>query len=342
MDLLNNSKIRFMLIGFVAVVVAGAGSINAANDNAPPIADAGLPRYAGPDPIVLDGTGSYDSDNSGTLSYTWRQISGPSTIIGDANTATPFIGTMVMVTGPRGGQTLVFGGFTQTDVIQECEFELVVSDGELTSLPDTVKVIIVPYFGAITLEQENPPFDPNKPTVIYFGGGNCISGQSGNRWNASAWNSRANVINFTNGYSPDPGGGLYTYYKYGDMIIVYLSAVAPDYKQPIQTMGYSTGGMPAIDVGIHLNRLYMDARYAINRVTFLDASCRTESEYASLIQQFLASSVDGEQSWVDACNTGGFFLDYLLVLCPSMSHSGPRNWYNKQPFRNPLFTPPVS
>jgi len=37
-----------------------------------PIADAGLARYAGPDPVVLDGTRSYDPDNSGALSYTWR------------------------------------------------------------------------------------------------------------------------------------------------------------------------------------------------------------------------------------------------------------------------------
>ena len=96
-------------------------------------------------------------------------------------------------------------GFVQTDAIQECVFELVVSDGELTSLPDTVKVIIVPDFGTGGLLQENPPFDPNKPTLIYFGGGNCIIGYPGKAWNAAAWNSRANIISFPNGYSPDSG-----------------------------------------------------------------------------------------------------------------------------------------
>ena len=294
--------------------------------NVPPIADAGLSRYAATDPLKLDGTGSVDPDSSGPLTYAWRQIAGPSVLIADANTATPTIGGSMEPTSGR-DPTPKIGGFIQTDEIQECEFELVVSDGELTSLPDIVKVIIVPDFGATMLRQENPPFDPDKPTVIYFAGGDCITGHSGKSWNASAWNSRANIINFPNGYWPDGGGVAPTYYKFGDIIIVYLSSVAPDYKQPIQTLGFSTGGMPAIDVAIHLNLAYQDGRYAVNRVTFLDASCRTESEYASLIQQFLASSVDGEQSWVDACDTGWFFLNYLLVLCPSMSHSGPRNWY---------------
>jgi hypothetical protein len=36
------------------------------------------------------------------------------------------------------------------------------------------------------------------------------------------------------------------------MIIVYLSSVAPDYRQPIQTSGWSTGGQPAIDVALRL------------------------------------------------------------------------------------------
>ena len=129
-----------------------------------PIADAGLSRFVGQDPIVLDGTGSYDPDDSGTLSYTWRQISGPSVIIINGNTATPTIaGSMIPGTGRD--LTPKPAGFLQTDEVQECEFELVVSDGELTSMPDTVKVIIVPNFGENFMRHANPPFDPNKPTA---------------------------------------------------------------------------------------------------------------------------------------------------------------------------------
>jgi hypothetical protein len=263
-----------------------------------PVADAGLSRYAGPDPVVLDGTGSYDPDSSGPLTYEWRQIAGPPVDIGAANTATPTIG---LQTGTGRGGLPTISGFNQTGEIQECQFELVVSDGELSSLPDTVKVIIVPDFGTSTLVQENPPFEPNNPTVIYFGGGDCVTGSSGFSWKGWDWNSRANIISFPNGYVPDPGvGGLHTYYRYGDMIIVHLSSVASDYRQLIQTCGWSTGGQPAIDVGIRLNLTYVDARYAVNRVTLLEATQACRSNYSESVATYLASSVDGEQCWIDS------------------------------------------
>jgi hypothetical protein len=283
----------------MTLLVAGlASAVYAADSEAvAPIAYAGLSRYAAQDPIALDGTGSYDPDNSGSLTYEWRQIDGPDVIIVDANTATPTIGGAMQ---PSTGRDLTpkIVGFTQTDEIQVCEFELVVSDGELKSIPDTVIVIIVPDFGANTLQQENPPFDRDKPTLIYFGGGNCITGNGS--WSSSAWAGKANVISFPN-YGPDPSvGDLRTYYRYGDMIIVYLSSVAPDYKQPIQTSGWSTGGQPAIDVGIHLNLTYADVRYAVNRVSFFDATTYCRDYYSESIPAFLGSVVDGEQCWVDA------------------------------------------
>ena len=301
--------------------------------NSPPIADAGLSRYAAQDPVVLDGTGSFDPDNSGLLSYTWRQIAGPSVVIIDANTATPTIAGSIQTGTGRGGlPTITIGGFTQTDAIQECEFELVVSDGELTSLPDTVKVIIVPDFGADTLQQANPPFDRNKPTLIFFGGGNCVTGSGS--WSSPAWAEKANIINFPT-YGPDASfEGLRTYYRYGDRIIVYLSSVAPDYKQPIQTSGFSTGGQPAIDVGIRLNLTYVDARYAVNRVTFFDSTryCR---DYPFSISQFLDSSVDGEQCWIDnyTSNTTSptpawpSLYPNVLNAGSTLSHAGVRDWY---------------
>ena len=273
----------------------------AASANDAPIADAGSSRYAAQDPIVLDGTGSYDPDSSGALSYTWQQTSGPTVVLSDADTATPAI-----------------SGFVQTDEIQECEFELVVSDGELTSPPDTVKVKVVPDFGASTLVLGNPPFDPDRPTIIYFGGGDCVNGGAGGNnipilFTSDAWLSTANIINFPNGYTPDGGGGERTYYKYGDMIIAYLSAVAPDYQQPIQTVGVSTGGQPTVDVGIHLNLIYADARYAVNHVTFLDALTYCRDNYSESITTFLGSSVDGEQCWADAyvsTTSGGGTTNY--------------------------------
>lgn len=265
-----------------------------------PVADAGFSRYAGPDPVVLDGTRSYDPDNSGTLSYTWQQIGGPSVVIIDANTATPTIaGSMKPGTGRD--PTPKPEGFPQTDEVQECEFELVVSDGELTSLPDSVKVIIVPDFGENMLRLANDSFNPDKPTYVFFQGGDCIVGEPFQVAWASIWPdwlNKTNIIDFPGGYVPDIDGNPHTYYACGDMIIVYLSSVAPDYRLPIQTSGQSTGGQPAIDVGIRLNLTYQDARYAVNHVTFWDATgyCR---DYSESIRTFLTSSVDGELCWID-------------------------------------------
>jgi N-acetylneuraminic acid mutarotase len=288
-----------------------------------PIADAGSSRYAGVDAVILDGTGSYDPDSSGPLFYAWRQISGPSVVIADANVATP-----------------VISGFIQTDEIQECEFELLVSDGELTSLPDSVKIIIVPDFGTSMLRLENTSFDKDKPTVIYFGGGDCTNGYSGQPWNGGlAWTNKANIIGFPSGYMPDSGSTGQTYYKYGDMIIAYLSAVVPDYKQPIQTIGWSTGAMPAIDVGIHMNLVYRDPRYAVNHVTHLDGNpaCRDANQsmvvYLDAVESFLTSSVDGEQCWMEHYyGTAAYAYEPMprsdiLWVRTGLAHNEVRDWY---------------
>ncbi len=285
-----------------------------------PIADSGQMRYVATEPVQLDGSKSYDPDNSGTLSYTWRQTGGPSVVVTDANTATPTI-----------------SGFLQTDEIQTCEFELIVSDGALTSLPNTVKVIIVPTLIEVTMVLENPTFDPEKPTIIYFGGGDCKVGLADEPWSFPAWGSKANIIDFPFGYVPDVNSvDQLTYYRYGDMIIVYLSGLAPDYRQPIQTMGWSTGGQPAIDVGLRLNIDYQDARYNVNHVTFLDATgiCR---DYSESIKRFLDSSVDGESCWIEnyaSTLTGphlmrhlSFHPNVLNIGFDVLSHELARDWY---------------
>jgi len=322
MKWLNGSEIRSVLtVCFVVfVIMAGSAQLADADDfeGMRPIADAGTPRYAATDPVQLDGTDSYDPDNSDPLRYMWQQISGPSVVISDANTATPTI-----------------SGFIQTEEIQECEFELVVNDGELTSLPDTVKVIIVPNLGDSTWELENPPFDPDKPTIIYFDGGSCLTGAGGGIWGQPSWLAKANLISFYGlegpgnippNYVPDSAARPPTYYRCGDIIIAYLSSVAPDYKQPIQTIGWSTGGQPAIDVGIRLNMTYADARYAVNRVTFLDVTCRN---YASSVAEYLASMVDGEQCWLDAYVSvrGSFHPSVLNVEFPGTDLDFPEDWY---------------
>jgi hypothetical protein len=248
----------------ILCALAALYPVKSVAQNSPPVADAGSSRYAASDPVQLDGTGSYNPDDSGPLDYLWRQIDGPPVVITDANTAAP---------------TII--GFNQTSQIQRCKFELTVSDANSVSEPDTVEVIIVPDFSSKSIFQANPPFDPSKPTILAFGGGDCNTGSGMVTSEPDDWFANANFLT-VDSYGPP-------YYQYGDVLIVYLSSVAPDYDQPIQTAGFSTGNMPAIDVAIRVNEIYADARYAVNHVTLLDAACR---DFTADVARFLASSVD--------------------------------------------------
>ena len=255
-------------------------------NNRAPVADAGYDQYV-EKKWTFDGSGSYDPDYYGALTYQWTQISGPTTTIEFADTATPTITV------------------TKSNLIQECGFELVVSDGDLLSEPDTINVKIVPDTGDGSLLLSDVPFDLNKPTIFYFGGGNGVSG-GGAIW--SDWDEKVNFISCMgsgprNGYSPP-------YKRWGDKLIVYLSSVAPGYTQPIQTLGFSTGGKPAAVVASHINKAYSDKRYDVNRVTLLD-SIASQSD----VMNYLNSGLDNEQCWIDnyVCTVGSPFL-YPRVL----------------------------
>src|SRR5262249_4675416 len=141
--------------------------------NHPPVANTGPSLYVLTNSVALDGTGSCDPDGYNNLSYGWRQVSGPSVTITGTNTARP-----------------VVSGFSPSAVIQKCVFEVVVSDGSLTSAPSPVTITIVPNYGANVLYLENPPFDPTRPTIVAFGGGNCSTG-SGMGF-GGVWDSLAN------------------------------------------------------------------------------------------------------------------------------------------------------
>gem|GEM_PF-1602956 len=256
-------------------------------------------RYVASEAITLDGSESYDPDGSGPLNFLWQQVSGPLLIITNKNSAIPTI-----------------SGFNQTNENQECVLQLVVSDQYFfESTPALVTILIVQDFGENTLRLLNPPFDTDKPTIVAFDGGNCNTGGS-RRFN-DAWEEKVNWI--TTAYEPPYG-------KYGDMLIVYLSAVAPDYQAPIQTMGFSTGNMPAIDVANRINSTYVDPRYAVNRVSFLDAACRN---YTSSINTFINNPVAGEQCWIDnnIATASQYYGDTLNISFSGGSHSTPVYWY---------------
>ena len=269
-----------------------------------PVANAGLQFYVSTNSVVLDGTGSYDPDGS-ALIYQWKQVSGPVVAMTGTNTATPLV-----------------SGFKPNTTIQKCVFQLVVSDGSLSSVPSSVTVNIVPSFSTNGLYLENPPFDPTRPTIVAFGGGNCSTG-SGLSFGGT-WDTLANWITVqTYGSSYNP---------YGDMLMVYLSSVAPNYQQRIQTIGFSTGNRPAMQVAWYVNSTYKDARYAVNRVALCDAVCNNLS---STVASFQANPVAGEQCWVDnyisndpSHTLASYLPGALNVTCsPARDHSYPVSTY---------------
>jgi hypothetical protein len=292
-----------------------------AQGNEPPVADAGSDRYYGyvrinrvdgsstELPLVLDGTASHDADPGDTLAFAWSQVSGPAVTILDADTATPTVEAV------------------QTDAIQEAVLQLVVNDGLADSAPDTMKLTIVPDYGEPKLVvQSGYVFDTTKPTFVYFPGGNCSTGAALFPGGAP-WDQLANIIIFA-GYGP--ARALYQdapYEKHADELIAFLSSVAPNYDKAIETAGFSTGGMPAIDVGIRLNLRYRDPRYTVNRVVLLDGACRYYPPYVEL---FLKNPVPGETVWLE--NYYAFYGNHgpynrAVNIAVHDGHGGPDQYY---------------
>lgn len=122
----------FHSLAFTLTVSDGRASssdsvnVTVQNLNQPPVADAGDDQVvdvgAG---VQLNGSESSDPDGD-ALSYTWVQVSGPSVTLDLADPAHP--------------------SFTAPSVTEltDLVFELVVNDGILPSLPDQVKVSVLP------------------------------------------------------------------------------------------------------------------------------------------------------------------------------------------------------
>lgn len=285
----------------VAVILSAAAPLASAHQQTIPVADAGPSLYAARDSVRLDGTGSYDSDGDPIVEYQWAQTSGPEIDIFDADTATP-----------------VIDGFTQAVFIQTVEIELVVSDGVHYSAADTVEVVIVPIMTHRTMSLLNGPFRPHLPTLITFGGGDCVDG--GDLRLGPVWQERFNVIS---------GEFYFPYASHAYQIVVMLSELAPEYDQPIQSIGFSTGGNPASIIPNIINRSFNDPRYAVNRMTILDSWCDPDLDLE--VARFTSRPVADEPAWADVYRSFPEPIPGALnvVFYPDSDHGTPLDWYLK-------------
>lgn len=91
--------------------------------NRAPVAHAGPDQVNPALPVVLDGSASADPDGDALTSYEWRYVAGPE---------------VVFPPGALSGETISFEPMVGGTYV----FELVVSDGELSSTPDRVSVSV--------------------------------------------------------------------------------------------------------------------------------------------------------------------------------------------------------
>jgi LmbE family N-acetylglucosaminyl deacetylase len=97
--------------------------VDGPGSNNPPIANAGANQFVSPGSTVqLDGSGSYDPNGNPT--YNWTQTAGPSVTLSSPTAVKPTF------TAPSDSATLTF--------------QLVVTDGQLSSQPSTVTVTVTP------------------------------------------------------------------------------------------------------------------------------------------------------------------------------------------------------
>ncbi len=190
--------------------------------NVPPVANAGPDSLlAIPARIDLDGSASRDADPPDQLVYTWTQIDGPDVMLRNAHSATPYF---------------------------EChrpgiyEFQLVVSDGFVSSEPDTVKL----QASSFTLSARPVMMTDYQQGSFFYPvvSGTRIVYATGD-WQASSWAIHCKDTR-TGKFDEFEGGGIDTMPKIDGNLIVWSGGPSADWE-PVCTSVFLVdlaGGQP--------------------------------------------------------------------------------------------------
>ena len=190
--------------------------------NVPPVANAGPDSLlAIPARIDLDGSASRDADPPDQLVYTWTQIDGPDVMLRNAHSATPYF---------------------------ECrtpgiyEFQLVVSDGFVSSEPDTVKL----QASSFTLNAKPVMMTDYQQGYFFYPvvSGTKIVYATG-EWQASSWAIHCKDTR-TGKFDEFEGGGIDTMPKIDGNLIVWSGGPSANWE-PVCTSVFLvdlTGGQP--------------------------------------------------------------------------------------------------
>jgi len=130
------------------------------------------------------------------------------------------------------------------------------------------------------LQIESGTFDSNKPTIVFFGGGDCIdSWNPTESWESSetrgdAWFENANIISlYYYEHDLETEGDEVSYFICAEMVLDTILSLAPLYDKDVQSCGFSTGGTPALDFAFFVNTTKRDISFSVVNVTLMDAPC---------------------------------------------------------------------
>lgn len=266
----------FLTEGYPSLYKYAGGTLSILYDNFT-VMEANVPPIANPrrnlsaivgDVVTLDGTGSFDPDLTGTLTYLWEQVSGPSVTLSDSSSPTP-----------------TFTASTAGDY----EFKLTVNDGidnsivENATVTVTENVLVEEYFagyfgatrglgvdegtGALYISNTNPR------GIHYFAPGNQ-TGVPNDTILHPDWDAWLG----TYGLDVASDGWVYVNAYLGSNSAVWRFDPYMSEVEKIADVGENMRGLTVVGGGVSTEVYYLTSNSKLHRLTTADGVTFTDEE----------------------------------------------------------------